>query len=344
MRTSQRESSQQKFRRQGFIKAMLEVLELPKSGQGAEDALAGEEFFEQLRSNLSSRGAVIIRDSKFNLMTERLLQCIHELFSLSQEEKDRNRLDKSKGIYSGFSALASERDFREQFHLFIGFHKDDHVSDLKAPNVCPSSLASPSSPWSECVSEHMEFMQELGESFLNALMDQEWHRGQGSQSYSLLKMIKYSRTGFGARSGTPPHIDWSYLTLVCQDSNPGLEILDSAGTWETIKLEPDSLLVIVGELLELASAGRYPAVPHRFKITEALQERVSAPFFLSPDLDQVVPWTEKTDGHERNLAESVEHVHRVFAPGEVSGPIQFGASEVNRKVAGRWCYRPGCCR
>ncbi|OXA46533.1 UPF0676 protein C1494.01 [Folsomia candida] len=88
------------------------------------------------------------------------------------------------------------------------------------------------------------------------------------------------------------HADWGTITLLFQDMVGGLEVKRLDGSWiEAVPIK-DSILINVGQLLELWSAGIFQATVHRVRILD--EERVrklarqSFIYFINPDGDQVV--------------------------------------------------------
>jgi isopenicillin N synthase-like dioxygenase len=80
--------------------------------------------------------------------------------------------------------------------------------------------------------------------------------------------------------GINHHTDAGALTLLLQDSQPGLEVFRQGG-WHLIAPRPDALVVNIGDIVQVWSNDRYQASLHRV-IASAEAERFSAPFFFNP--------------------------------------------------------------
>lgn len=317
------------------------------------DPDAGESFREDLKNALSGAGAFYLKAPEIVSSGFSLLARAKELFALEEDTKKEFLLDK-KDNFSGYSLLKNKRDHREQYHLFtgIGNSLDHPLALMKKPNLPPHAL---SSEWKDSVEAYMDKMVLLARFLLVALLGQENSlvdtQTTGAQSYSLLKLIHYlarqeSETNV---TGTPEHIDWSYLTLVMQDEMPGLSLwLEQKGCWVDVEMIDDCIIVLAGELLELVTRNQVRACPHRVILPASVQERFSAPFFYCPDLDCDLEFIDSpSEDNPSRLPKSLNdnpHVHRVFNLDEVDGSIGFGATEFNRKDRGRWCYKPSCCR
>lgn len=91
--------------------------------------------------------------------------------------------------------------------------------------------------------------------------------------------------------GVGAHKDSELLTLLLQDSQAGLQVRTPGG-WIDVTPRPGTLVVNIGELLELASNGYLRATLHRVITPPASVERISAAFFLGARLDATVPLLE----------------------------------------------------
>ncbi|CAG0880738.1 unnamed protein product [Darwinula stevensoni] len=92
------------------------------------------------------------------------------------------------------------------------------------------------------------------------------------------------------------HSDYGSLTLLFQDDVGGLEVQTKAGEWVEARPVPEAILINVGDLLELWTAGLYRATPHRVILGQRRKEdsergkrfRQSIAFFFHPDNDVTV--------------------------------------------------------
>jgi isopenicillin N synthase-like dioxygenase len=76
------------------------------------------------------------------------------------------------------------------------------------------------------------------------------------------------------------HTDAGAITVLAQDSQPGLEVYRN-GTWHLIDPREDSLVINIGDIVQVWSNDRYTAPVHRV-VANTANERFSAPFFFSP--------------------------------------------------------------
>lgn len=80
-----------------------------------------------------------------------------------------------------------------------------------------------------------------------------------------------------------PHEDINLITFLPAATDSGLELLTKDGTWEAVKAEPDELIVNVGDMLQMATNGRFKSTTHRVVNPDNTNKpRYSMPFFAHP--------------------------------------------------------------
>lgn len=85
------------------------------------------------------------------------------------------------------------------------------------------------------------------------------------------------------------HEDINMLTVLPAATRPGLELLTREGRWLPIATPPDALVVDTGDMMQLISGGRLPAVTHRVVNPPGSDGgRLSMPFFLHPHPDAIL--------------------------------------------------------
>ncbi|MFD2058366.1 isopenicillin N synthase family dioxygenase [Mesorhizobium calcicola] len=104
-----------------------------------------------------------------------------------------------------------------------------------------------------------------------------------------MKIVRYpGRDAREGDQGVGAHKDGGFLTLLLQDDNKGLQV-EYDDSWVNVDPIPGTLVVNIGELLELASNGYLRATVHRVVTPPAGVERISVPFFFSARLDATIP-------------------------------------------------------
>jgi isopenicillin N synthase-like dioxygenase len=113
-----------------------------------------------------------------------------------------------------------------------------------------------------------------------------------------LKVIHYPGRAEGeSTQGVGAHKDAGCLTLLLQDTQAGLQVWEREGTdqpadagrWIDAPPIPGTVVINLGEVLEIVSNGFLRANIHRVVSPPANQDRLSVAFFLSPRLDAELP-------------------------------------------------------
>jgi len=226
---------------------------------------------------------------------EDLLAAAQDFFALPLPDKQRLHIGRSR-CHRGYVPVGEEvfgsgtRDLKEAFDLGLDLPEDDPDvlagDPLLGPNTWPElpGFAEATTAWYDAVLA-------LGHVLLRAFavaLDQPADAldRHVSKPPSQLRLVHYPHDP-SARDvvGIGAHTDYECFTLL-RSTSPGLEVLNSAGTWVDVPPRDDALVVNVGDMLELWSGGRFVATTHRVrKVTE---ERWSFPLFFSVDSPTVI--------------------------------------------------------
>lgn len=104
---------------------------------------------------------------------------------------------------------------------------------------------------------------------------------------SQLRMVHYpvDPTAPPDAPGIGAHTDYECFTILLPTA-PGLEVMDSTGTWVDAPPVPGALVVNIGDLLEIWTNGAFVATSHR--VRKVTTERYSFPLFCCCDYDTLV--------------------------------------------------------
>jgi isopenicillin N synthase-like dioxygenase len=87
------------------------------------------------------------------------------------------------------------------------------------------------------------------------------------------------------------HTDPGAITLLIQDDHGGLQALSKAHGWIDVAPLPGSIVVNVGDVLQVWTNDRCTAAVHRVLPVSSEQGRYSTPFFYQPRFDALIePW------------------------------------------------------
>lgn len=85
--------------------------------------------------------------------------------------------------------------------------------------------------------------------------------------------------------GIHPHTDAGALTVLAHDEVPGLQVAKD-GDWYTVLPDQDSLIINIGDMIQVWSNDRYQAPEHRV-LASTDCARFSAPYFYNPSYETI---------------------------------------------------------
>lgn len=207
-----------------------------------------------------------------------------KFFQQSEEQKRLALFDKE--TQAGYFPMLSEKA------------KDSNVKDLKEffhyyPNR-PGADTAVAYPL--CVS--LEF---LAYQILDWLQEAYPEKTTGSwagmvelSQNTLFRVIHYPPLSGNEEPGAvraSAHEDINFITFLPAATAPGLQVKDKIGNWHDVGTDPNSIIVNVGDMLQLLTKGYYPSTTHRvINPTGENVARYSMPLFVHPHPDtQLAP-------------------------------------------------------
>ena len=225
-----------------------------------------------------------------------------QFFALPDSEKAAVGMINSQH-FRGYNRAASEitrgqPDLREQFDL--GAERavlpiDDNSpwwARLQGPNQWPAALPELKPlllDWQQAMTGmSLRLLRAFAEAL--SLPQEAFDRLYGNQPNEHIKLMRYpGQAPQQSNQGVGAHKDSGFLSFLLQDRQAGLQVEIEEGRWiDALPLE-NTLVVNIGELLELATNGYLRATVHRVLSPQAGNERLSIAFFLGAQLDAVVP-------------------------------------------------------
>ncbi|SHF35733.1 Isopenicillin N synthase [Loktanella atrilutea] len=216
-------------------------------------------------------------------------------FALPAAEKARWDMART-GSNRGWGAPGSEQvnpdanpDYKQVYDCGLTLPPDDPLTRLPAyaPNLWPDRPPG----FAETLQAYYADATAFARDLLVALLDAVGENGgffadRFTRPMALLRGNFYPArpAGAGARDfGIATHTDYGCLTLLATDGTPGLEVRRRGGDWTPLSAPPGEFVINFGEMLEIWTAGRIVATPHR--VTGGDDERISVPLFFNPDHD-----------------------------------------------------------
>ncbi len=111
---------------------------------------------------------------------------------------------------------------------------------------------------------------------------------QMSKPISQLRLLHYvrdSKTLQRKSVNMGAHTDYECLTLL-HTRNKGLQVMTQDDKWIDVPVDPDALIVNIGDMLEAWSNGILRSTPHR--VLNLSPERFSLPYFVATNHDTVI--------------------------------------------------------
>jgi isopenicillin N synthase-like dioxygenase len=205
--------------------------------------------------------------------------------------------------FRGYTAAGDEitrgaRDWREQ--LDVGAEREtldpapvhEAWKRLQGPNQWPASMPTLRPILLDWQATLTTAAQQLLRALALALGQTEQHFDAAFAGTPVqhLKIIRYpARSAQDSRQGVGAHKDSGCLTLLLQDTQAGLQVLEREGaasnTWIDVPPLEGTVVINLGEVLEILTQGYLRATTHRVISPTGASSRLSVAFFLSPRLD-----------------------------------------------------------
>ncbi|KAH7360847.1 Clavaminate synthase-like protein [Rhexocercosporidium sp. MPI-PUGE-AT-0058] len=246
-------------------------------------------------------------------LQKELFGVIKEFFDLPLEEKMKIHINKSASI-KGYEALLETKldattrgDLKEAFNIGDDpFDPEQNVpSDLDISSYPKNGNQWPSSPEFRTImykynAAILSFSKKLMRIIALALsLPETYFDHMADFPMAGLRALHYPSQEVDSDIGIGAHADYSWFTLVNQlTPTPALEVLNHNGQWIPAPPIPGTLVVNVGDFLEMATNNEFVSTVHRV-VNKSGEERYSIPYFFSPSKDvmiETVPTCVKADG------------------------------------------------
>ncbi|MGZ2484120.1 isopenicillin N synthase-like dioxygenase [Rhizobium pisi] len=280
--------------------ASLPTLDLSRY-YGSSEGRAG--FVAELRHVLHAHGFFYLTGHGVDpKLIEDVVSTAKRFFALPLEEKLAIEMVKSPH-FRGYNRAGQERtrgeqDWREQLDINTEGEAAEIGPDtppwkrLQGPNQWPAGLPE----LRPLLLAYQAEVTRIGIDILKAIavalgqpedVFAEIYEPQPSQ---LLKIIRYpGREVAETDQGVGAHKDGGFVTVLLQDTTPGLRVRTEEGEWIGAPPVPGTFVINTGELLELATNGFVRADVHDVVAPPAGVERFSVAFFLGSRPDATIP-------------------------------------------------------
>lgn len=275
------------------------------------DAHAGEQF----ASSLHATGFGVIKNHPLDWqLIEEIYQEWLNFFDSDMKYRYAVSPETKGGFFSSevseTAKGSSAKDLKEFFHIFTdGVYPDELTKSALTYYEQAKHLAMQLLAW----------IEQYSPPSVKALYNEPLPQMLEGSEKSLLRILRYpplrgDRDTLSIRAAA--HEDINLITILPAATAPGLQVKDKKDNWIDVPLEPGSLVINVGDMLQELSNGYYPSTTHRvINPVSDLQQvsRVSMPFFLQPRPDVRLS--------ERYTAGSYHEERMRQLRGEVNGKV-----------------------
>ena len=229
-------------------------------------------------------------------------------FALPEDAKREIHASNSR-CFRGYSGLFEERhdattDYYEP-HEVIDFGRENEPGDppeceaslLYGPNLWPAGMPG----FREAVEAYYAAMLEVSNALLRAFalalaLPEDYFLGKFDRAAGALRLLHYPpRPSEETRLGVGAHTDYETFTILAQDGNPGLQVLNGAERWIDIPPVAGTFVVNIGDLMARWTNDRFTSNVHR-AANRTGRNRYSIPFFMGANVDTEIRCLESCTG------------------------------------------------
>ncbi|MCO5143686.1 MAG: isopenicillin N synthase family oxygenase [Oligoflexia bacterium] len=289
----------------------IPVLDL-RDFTGSKEARAN--FVEKIGSTLRETGFFALQNHGVDYkLIEKAYKLAEKFFDLPEEQKKKYEDLELKG-QRGFTSFGREHaknnkaaDLKEFWHVGRELSPSHHLYDEYLKNLWPNEI-------SDFKPTFLELFRQLDQCSMALLEacslylgeDKELLPNMAKDGNTILRVINYpeisaDRDPASIRAGA--HEDINFITLLCEATAGGLELLQKDGSWLPIHALKGQIIVDTGDMLQNLSNGILRSTTHRVVNPDNSRERrFSMPFFVHPrsevDLSPLAKCV-KSEGEEK---------------------------------------------
>lgn len=268
----------------------LPIVDITRLGSNRiEDRLAVAKALDRA---CADTGFLYIRGAQLDAaLFDRMIERAKAFFALPADAKMQSYIGLSEN-HSGYVPVGEEQfgegsdDLKEAYDINRDYPHPTGRNPLLGPNIWPD-MPGFRSDVQAFYSHVTQIGGALFRCFALALgLCEDHFDALTSHSPSQLRLIHYPYdTTARDRPGIGAHTDYECFTLLFATA-PGLQIINKQGAWIDVPLIDGTMIMNIGDMMEIMSNGRYIATRHRVK--KVPQERYSFALFHACNYDHVV--------------------------------------------------------
>jgi len=258
---------------------------------------------QDLLDSVQNTGFVVITRHGIDEGLIREAQSAWKSFFLGSEVSKRlwaNPIDTNmgyKGMKSEKAVGAKVPDLKEYFHWQPG---------KPIPDLAYSPTAKLFGQLSDISSQVLGILEKRGNRG-------DYRESCEDSDNTILRSLYYPALDFSQEPDAvraAAHEDINHITLLVAATSAGLEVKDAKGNWFQVPHEENSIVVNIGDMLQLASGGNYRSTTHRVVNPNSdRSDRLSMPLFVHPRSSTLLaPGITAQDYLNQRIAEIHGHV------------------------------------
>ena len=257
-------------------------------------------------------GFLYLKGEQFNFeYVQDLIQVTKAYFEQDLALKMQRYIGLSKN-HSGYVPIGEEQfsgqsyDLKEAFDVNYDYQGAKSDCPLLGPTLWPDDAK-----FKRTVSQYYQHLrgisQQIFQCFALALgVNEDFFDAKITEAPSQLRLIHYPyNPEVKDAEGIGAHTDYECFTLLLLTA-PGLQVLNKQGEWIDIPLIENTLVMNIGDMMEIFSNGKYLATKHRVK--KVCEERYSFPLFCACNYDTVIEPIVETDAPRYSALIGGEHL------------------------------------
>ncbi|KAB2054130.1 hypothetical protein ES319_A12G234000v1 [Gossypium barbadense] len=257
----------------------------------SEDIKVRERCLQELKKAAMEWGVMhLVNHGISDQLMDRVRIAGQKFFELPIEEKEKYANDQASGKIQGYgSKLANNASGKLEwidyfFHLVFPEDKRDLSIWPKTP-----------SEYTEVTSEYARQLRGLASKILSALSlclgleegGLEKEVGGLEELLLQMKINYYPKCPQPELAlGVEAHTDVSALTFILHNMVPGLQLFYE-GKWITAKCVPNSIIMHIGDTIEILSNGKFKSILHRGLVNKE-KVRISWAVFCEPPKEKII--------------------------------------------------------
>jgi isopenicillin N synthase-like dioxygenase len=171
------------------------------------------------------------------------------------------------------------------------YHRHEDAGRFFEPNLYPAQPAEFQGIWEEYYAACERLAGDLMAAFAAALnLAENYFRPFIDRHITAMRALHYPALTAAPQPGQlriGAHTDFGSLTILLSDGTPGLQVYRDGG-WSDVVLEPDELLVNIGDLMADWTDGRWTSTLHRVVPSAPDRDRLTVTYFHHPNYDAVI--------------------------------------------------------